>query len=95
MGKKIKTDLKKKREKIKLFEGLPTAMKGPITELYTNREAAVDGCKGVVEYHENLIKLRVDGGMLIFSGQDLLIEELNEGSARIVGKILSVQTDIK
>ncbi len=95
MGKRLKTDLKKQKEKIKLFEGLPNEIKGAITELYSNREAAVDGCHGVVDYHENLIKLRVVGGILTFVGESLCIEELSLGAARITGKISSIQVDMK
>ncbi len=95
MGKKIKTDHKQKRAKLNLFDNLPNEIKGPITEIYSNREAAIDGCNGVVDYHENLIKLRVDGGVLVFSGEGLCIEELSLGSARITGKIAAVEVEIK
>ncbi len=80
---------------MKLFEGLPNEMKGPITEIYSNREAVVDGCKGVLDYHENLIKLRVDGGTVVFSGTDLVILELSDGAARLKGKIASVEFSLR
>ena len=82
-------------KKIKIFDALPNEIKGPITEIYSNREAAIDGCKGVLDYYETLIKLRVTGGTLVFSGQDLSLTELSDCSARITGRISTVEFVLK
>ncbi len=91
MSKKLKTDMKPRKEKIKFFSTFNQGFSGPIIELSSNREAAVDGCKGVVDYYENLIKLRVDSGFVIFTGSGLRLAELNDNSALICGKIENIE----
>ena len=48
MGKKLKPDVNTKRTKMKLWEVLPE-LKGSIIRLVSNKEAEVDGCRGVCE----------------------------------------------
>lgn len=95
MGKKLKTDIKNKRERIKFFEGMPSEISGPMIELSAGREAAVDGCRGVIDYYENVIKLRVDGGTVTFSGNGLTLAELNDSAALIRGRIENVELSLR
>ena len=82
-------------KKTRFLDGLPAEIKGPITEIYSNKEAVIDGCKGVLDYYETLVKLRVAGGTLTFSGADLSLLELGESSARITGQIANVEFALK
>lgn len=59
-------------------------------EMISNREAVVDGCKGVVEYDENTIKLNTGGLVISFRGDELLIKSLGADIAVITGKIAEI-----
>lgn len=59
--------------------------------LFGNTEALVDGCKGVLEYGENTIKLNIGKGAVIFVGQSLELRSLNNDQAVVIGSIGSVE----
>ena len=56
-------------------------------EMSGNREIIIDGCKGVVEYGENLIKLNLGENVLTLSGSELVINSFDSGIAVINGQI--------
>jgi len=63
----------------------------PQIEMAGNREALVDGCQGVLEYDENIIRL-IAGSMTIkFVGRGLQIKVLTHSSAVVAGFITSVE----
>lgn len=91
MRRKLKTDMKTKSNKIKFFDTRETAgVKGPVTHICGDRQASVDGCLGVIDYYENIIRLRVQSGTVTFCGTGLCMEELTDTLAEISGKIASV-----
>ena len=55
-------------------------------EMLSNREIIVDGCKGVIEYGENFIKLNIGELTLDIVGQNLIIESFDGGIAIIRGR---------
>ena len=91
MGKKLFSDHKPKKEKIKLLAPITTAVTGPKIELCSNKEAAIDGCKGVIDYRDDIIKLKVTGGTVAINGTDMELLELSENSALIKGNFKSVE----
>lgn len=60
-------------------------------ELLGNREAIVDGCKGVLEYDENVVRLHTGKITLRFTGSDLSIKSLTADQAIIEGIILNIE----
>ena len=60
-------------------------------ELNGNREALVDGCRGIVEYNDSTERLNITGGQLRFSGRSLQIACMTEDSMILRGYILSVE----
>ena len=60
-------------------------------EIMGNREALVDGCRGVAEYGDTLIKLNISGGSVYFTGEKLEITCLYRGEATVRGNIRSVE----
>ena len=50
----------------------------------------MQGCLGVIDYYENIIRLRVQSGTVTFCGTGLCMEELTDTLAEISGKIASV-----
>ncbi len=59
----------------------------PKIEILGNREIVIDGCKGVVEYGENIIKLSLGENILTLTGSELVINSFDSGIAVIIGQI--------
>lgn len=70
---------------------LPPGVAGVRIELFSNREAVVDGCKGIVEYYDNLIKLNIGNGTVTFSGKNMHIVSFGAEGTVITGKIDNVE----
>ena len=62
----------------------------PKIEMLGNREMIVEGCKGVVEYGETLIKLSLGENVLSLSGDNLVIKSFDSSVAVITGLICDI-----
>ena len=62
----------------------------PKIEMLGNREMIIDGCKAVVEYEENIIKLSLGEYVLSLSGDNLLINSFDNNVAIISGQICEI-----
>ncbi len=82
-----KTKAKKEKKFIPVPESLSTE---PKIEILGNREIIIDGCKGVVEYGENLIKLSTGELVIAFEGIDLLVKSFDNQIAIINGNISEI-----
>ena len=80
---KIEPDLP---ERIKKIEQLRQAH----IELDGNREMILDGCKGILEYGDEKIKICTDSCVVSISGDNLLIKSFNDSQIFIVGNIISL-----
>lgn len=70
----------------------PSALLGiPQIELAGNREAVIDGCQGILEYDENIIKLTTGKMSIKFTGRGLQIKILTHDSAVIEGFIGNIE----
>lgn len=70
----------------------PSAMSGiPQIELAGNREAVVEGCQGILEYDENIVKLAAGKMSIKFTGRGLQIKVLTHDSAVVDGFISSIE----
>lgn len=75
-----------------LFDIPPSALSGTAQiELSGNREALVEGCKGVLEYDETVVKLATEGMSVKFTGRGLQIKILTHDSAVVTGYILGIE----
>ena len=63
----------------------------PHIEMQGNREAVVDGCRGVLEYEEDKIKLDAGMCVLLFRGSDLTIKTYSDSLTEITGEIIAVE----
>lgn len=54
-------------------------------ELLGNREAVIEGCKGILEYSDTLIKLNTAGMVLKISGRSLRIKVMTASGIVIEG----------
>ena len=97
MTKKLKIPSSKKREKPQIFFFKKQDEKSNMadikshTELYSNEEITIEGCRGILDYSEQYIKLRLLKGGIILFGDTLCITFFENGVIRIKGKISSLE----
>lgn len=88
---KLAQKRKKHRQNEKINIPVPEALSPDAhIEMLGNREIIVDGCKGVVEYSENLIKLNTGELVIGFTGTDMLIKSFDCDMAVITGRIAEI-----
>lgn len=63
----------------------------PQMELSGNREAVVEGCQGILEYDENVVRLATGKMSIKFTGRNLQIRVLTHDSAIVEGFIVSIE----
>lgn len=59
-------------------------------ELLQNRQAVVEGCRGVLEYSDSCIRLSADRLIVRFAGSGLQLRTFGSGSAIVEGTITGV-----
>lgn len=83
------TENKKAKEKKRRF--VPTALSDePKLEAVGNREIIVEGCKGISEYSESLIKLNTGSLSMGFKGAEMLIQSFDNSVVVIKGIITEI-----
>lgn len=92
MARKIRHKLNHLQEKINDTLELPrAALPGAAQiELSDNREAIVDGCRGILQYESDVIRISTGRLVLRFTGQDLMIRTMQQEQLLICGTILSI-----
>ena len=68
-----------------------TLGKGPTLECLSDREGIVDGCMGILEYTEDVIRLSVKDMTLRFTGDELFIGAMEKRGLVIKGRIHSIE----
>lgn len=95
----MKKSFRKQKEKLlDLSEKLSDTLDIPYSsipgisyiEITGNREVIVDGCKGILQYDEDVIKLNAGHLVIRFTGNDLTICSMQAEQALIKGQILSI-----
>lgn len=81
---------RKDREKKSRFQLSQVIVNEPKIEMSGNREIIIDGCKGVVEYSENSIKLNLGETVLTLSGNGLIINSFDSSIVVITGQISDI-----
>ena len=96
---KFRFKTKKGKEKLKILKCSENFtdtghISGPSMEVFSNREIYIDGCKGILEYNDVYIKVRVSKGMIIISGSKLDVPSFEGPAISIKGKINSIELSI-
>lgn len=60
-------------------------------ELFGNRRAVVEGCRGIIEYSEEVIRLNTGSGIIRFTGRSLSMSCLTEDTAVVEGQITTIE----
>lgn len=93
----MKKNLKNKEtenSKKKLKEILiPSIMdlKSSQIEILGNNEAIIEGCKGILEYEEDVIKLNLGKMSVKFCGKNLTVKCMNNDSVILSGFISNIE----
>lgn len=66
-------------------------LQGILIELCGNRELSVDGCRGILDYDMEMIKINCGKMVLKVTGRNLVIRCMTRDSMIINGFILSVE----
>lgn len=95
MGKFRFTTAKKKKS-LKLFcynEAIEQTKKisGAKIETLSNREITIDGCRGIMEYSDTYLRLKIVGGYLIISGNKFDIPVYDGPVITVTGFIKSIE----
>lgn len=86
-----KTDVNMKstlRQRLEIPEMLDYKM--PHIQADGNREIIVDGCKGIVEYSQDRIKLNTGALVIGFTGDGIEIKDYSDSQTVISGNIFSI-----
>lgn len=59
-------------------------------EIISNREASIDGAKGIIQYDSEIIKINLGNKIVCFTGSDLVIKQFGDKNISIKGLIASV-----
>ena len=97
---KFKFTSAKKNKGLRLFKYHDTIeeakkLSGAKIEMLANREISVDGCRGIVEYNDLYIKLRIIGGLLIISGERLQIPIFEKPLITVTGIINNIELCVR
>ena len=60
-------------------------------EIYAGRRAVMDGRCAVLDCEEDLIRLRIGGGVLCFRGRELCIAAFSATGAVVEGRLCAVE----
>ena len=75
---------------MKLKQTKEDIVKGNI-ELFGNNQIIVDGCKGVIDYNEDFLKLDLGKIVLKVTGRNLVIDSYIYEQVDLKGEIVSVE----
>ena len=73
--------------------GVPLSAMGdiPFMELTGNRELIVDGCKGILTYDDDVIKLNTGKLTVLVRGRGLVLKSFSENAVSITGFFISIE----
>lgn len=95
MSKKIRLSRLVSKEAIRQIGSLselpPIDYNAARIELNSNREATIDGCRGIIEYYDTMIILNIGRGTVQFNGSGLSIVSFDSEVAVLRGQITSVE----
>ena len=82
---------RKVKQKVADFLDAPiSAISGSSIEIFSNTEAYVEGCKGILEYDSSCIKLECVDICVSFKGDGLYIRSMGDSAAIVCGTIASI-----
>ena len=80
--------MSEKKQRRKRTQSLPPVNNAPCIELSGNREAVLEGCRGVLEYTPGLVRVNTASMIVTFRGRELDLRCISP-SALIVGGFIT------
>jgi sporulation protein YqfC len=78
------------RKPVKLSELGALSAKSRI-EICGNREAVIEGCCGILEYGDGVVRIRTQERIVRFTGRGLVIRCMTEDALVVTGYILQIE----
>ncbi len=100
MVKKIKTGINKGKTKkiqlLKFTDEVPVVIGKnlPLITLFGNSQVQIDGCFGIIEYEESIVKISVKNGFITFMGKDFKITSFADYQIVFSGFVFSVEFSV-
>lgn len=96
---KFKFKSKKEKNKIKLFRCADVLentkkLSGSRTEILSNKELSLDGCKQIIEYNDVYVRIKISEGYLTVCGTSLNIPVFDGPQITVTGKIESIEFSV-
>lgn len=83
---------KRIRERVSQFSDSARADLNPLTiDLISNKEALINGCKGIIEYDENSVRVNCGKMIISFEGSELSIRALSVEEITVNGEIIKIE----
>ncbi|MDQ5983717.1 MAG: YabP/YqfC family sporulation protein [Eubacteriales bacterium SKADARSKE-1] len=88
-----KNNIEKSLQKIVSSTQLPlgSSLDSAHFEVNSNSEVIIEGCKGILQYDENIIKVNMGKMITAFCGRKLSVKCLNTDSLIVTGFITSIE----
>ena len=83
---------RKIKEKMNLLSDTAKSNLSPMTvDLISNKEALINGCKGIIEYDECAVRINCGHLIVSFEGSDLSIKALSVEEIIVSGEIMKIE----
>lgn len=84
--------MSKKNQSLKknYMPALPNPHYEPLIEIYSDREAVIEGCAGILEYNDSCVSVNCRCFVLNFKGFNFCIKSNSKDSITIYGKITEI-----
>ena len=88
-----KINIKSKAKQLLDFSGSPiaSALGSVHFEMNSNREIIIEGCRRILQYDENIVKISVKKMSVAFFGRNLSIKCMDADSLVITGFVTSIE----
>ena len=88
---KFKFKTAKKKEKLFRYNEQIKKITGTGIEILSNKEISIDGCKGISEYNDEYIKIKISEGYIVLFGSQFSIPVFDGPLITVSGKISSIE----
>ncbi len=73
-----------------VIPALPNSHYEPLIELTANREAVIEGCRGIVEYNDCTATVNCKTFLLTFEGFDICLKSLSDNCISVKGNFTGI-----
>ncbi|ADL12157.1 sporulation protein YqfC [Acetohalobium arabaticum] len=67
-----------------------TVLDAPRISMVGNMELTLENHRGIIEYTEDQVRIRINSGQVVISGAELIIADLTKQTVNIKGQIIDI-----